>query len=112
MDEVARQRHGTRIGEHAPYLPVEHGGLAELPLDAELQELFVGDRVPEEERQLRRELEIANGVDCAGAQTGGDAFATVQKERTRQKTGDGAAYASLEALDLYALLVIPQKLID
>ena len=111
MDEIARQRHGTRIGQHAPDLPVEHGGLAQLAVDAELQQLLIGNRVPEEERQLRRELEIADSVGVAGTQTRRDVFATVQKERARQKTGDGAADASLEAAVLHAVLVILEQLV-
>ena len=114
IDEIARERHGTRIGQQAPYLPIEHGGRAEFPVDAELQELVIGVRVPEEERQLRSELQIADRVGGPGAQTAGDAFGTVQKERARQQTGDGAPYASLEAPVinvLHAVLVIRQKLI-
>ena len=33
VHEVARQRHRTRIGEHALHLLVEHGGIAELAVD-------------------------------------------------------------------------------
>ena len=75
-----------------------------------MEQLFIGDRVPEKERKVRRKFEIADRVDFTGPQPHGDALAPVQKERARQQTGDDTSDASLEAAVFQAVLVIREKL--
>ena len=47
--EVGDERARFRIGEHAARLLLEHGGLVQLAIDRQLQQLIVRDRRPEEE---------------------------------------------------------------
>src|SRR5580765_4227584 len=82
----------------------------EPPVDRQLKQLLVGNRVPEEERQLRRELEIADGVRLARAEPRRNVLAAIQEEGARQKSGDAAADAALEASVLRALLVVRHQL--
>ena len=63
--EVPGQRRRPRVGEHAAHLRGEHAGLAEGAGLGRLEQLVVGDAAPEEERQPRRQLEVADGVDAA-----------------------------------------------
>ena len=58
-----------RIGEHAPHLLLEHRRiLAACPAAASVDQLVVRDAAPQEERQPRRQLEIADAIALAGRQ--------------------------------------------
>ena len=76
---------GPRIGEHALHLPIEHRRILQLAVDRQLQQLVVRDRVPEEERQLRRQLEVADRVGLARTQPRGNVLAAIEEERARQQ---------------------------
>ena len=54
-----------RIREHALDLRVENGRILELPLLGDSQKFVVRDAAPQEERQPRRQFEIAELVDLA-----------------------------------------------
>ena len=58
--EVVDQRARLRIREHPLHLPLEHRRLAQLPASRPRQQLVVRDRAPQEERQPRRQLEVAD----------------------------------------------------
>ena len=60
------ERVGLRIGQHPPHLLLEHRRLVQLALRGEVEQLVVGNAAPEEERQPRRQLEIADAVHRAG----------------------------------------------
>ena len=49
IDEIGHQRSRTRVGQHAPYLPLEHRGLPEFPGDSCIQKLIVGNAAPHKE---------------------------------------------------------------
>jgi hypothetical protein len=44
--EVARKRHGARIGQHALDLPAAHFLVAELPAHGEIAQLVVRNGIP------------------------------------------------------------------
>ena len=56
--EVVDERARPRIGEHAAHLLLEHRRPAQPALCGCIEQLIVGDRAPEEERQPRGELEV------------------------------------------------------
>ena len=60
--EVHGQRLGARILEHPQDLALEHRRILQPALRGERDESVVGRRAPEEERQPRREVEIADAV--------------------------------------------------
>src|SRR5262249_46229441 len=60
--EVVRQAFGPRVGQHPLNLMLEDAGLAKGALDSRVQQLLVGNAAPEEERQARRELQVAHLV--------------------------------------------------
>ena len=60
--EVGDQRRRPPVGEHAPHLGLEHRGVAQLAAGRGLDQLVVGQAAPEEERQPRRQLEVAHPV--------------------------------------------------
>src|SRR5207237_10380602 len=59
VDERARR---ARIGQHAPRLLFEDRGIGKLPALGRVEQPLVGDAVPQEEREARRELEIAQAI--------------------------------------------------
>ena len=63
--EILDQRFGTLIGEHPFHLRFERRGIAQLAVFGETKQLIVRDAAPEEERQPRGELEIADAVGRA-----------------------------------------------
>ena len=86
--------------------------LFQLAVDGQLQQLVVGNRIPEEERQPGRELDVADGVAVARAQAGRHPLAAVEEERAGEQAGDGAADAAFEAAFLDAVLVVQEQLVD
>ena len=66
MNKNARQRDRTRIRQHAHDLLVEHGGVAEFGFDGEIQQFFIGNRIPEKERKVRCEFNVADRVALTG----------------------------------------------
>ena len=57
--EVADERLGLRIGQHPSNLLLEHGWLLQPSLSGDGQQLVIGNAAPEEEREPRRQIEIA-----------------------------------------------------
>ena len=63
---------GARVGQHAPHLLVEHLRPPQRPVERRRQQLLVRDAAPEEERQARRELDVARrGYGVLGATSSG-----------------------------------------
>ena len=60
--EVRHQRVGARVVEHSPHLMLQHRGIAQPRALGEIEELRVGNGAPQEERQPRRELEVADAM--------------------------------------------------
>ena len=85
---------------------------AQLARDGELQQLVVGNRIPQEERQVRGELEIADRVGRTGPHTGRDTLGAIQEERARQESRDRAPHAAFEAAVLHAVVVVGEQLVD
>ena len=74
LGEVVDEGGRPRVGEHAAHLAVEHVGLAQLAADGGVEQLVVGDAAPQEERQARRELEVADRVRLAVGDVPGGAL--------------------------------------
>ena len=72
--EVVDERVGTRIGEHAPDLTLQLLGPAQPSCGRGVQQVVVRDAAPEEERQPRRQLEVAEAVNGSGLDPGGIAL--------------------------------------
>ena len=51
-----------RIGQHPPHLPLEHRRILQLALRRQRQQFVVRDAAPQEERQPRRQLEVADRI--------------------------------------------------
>ena len=63
---------------------VEHGRIVQLALRRDVQQLVVRNAAPQEERQPRRQLEIADAIDRARRNRGGIWFAAEQELRARE----------------------------
>ena len=60
--EVRHERLCSRIGKHPPRLPREHFWLTQHVARGDLQQFVIGNAAPEEERQPRRQLQIAESI--------------------------------------------------
>ena len=75
LEEVLHQRGAcTLVTQHAPDLSIEHSRLVQLSLNGDLEQSFVRDAAPKEEREARGKFEIADAIRDAGFQIGGFAF--------------------------------------
>src|SRR5690606_8583719 len=84
--EVARERARARVREHPLHLRLEHGRIAELAADRELEQLLIRNRVPEKERQLRRERNAVEPIDLAGRDAVRRRLDAIEKMRAREQT--------------------------
>ena len=91
LDEALR----AVVGEHPLDLCREHGGLVQLAGRGYGEQLVVGDAAPEEEREPRGELEVAERVDAAGRDVGGLALEPIEEvridEQPRQRVLDAGS---------------------
>ena len=84
--EVRHQRFGARIVEHAPHLLLEHRRVLQPALLGQVEQLLVRNAAPQEERQPRRELDVADAVRAA--RLGG------RRDPARRGTGSPATPAA------------------
>ena len=63
--EIRREVERAAIGEHPARLLLELSGLTQLAPNGGVEQLIVRDAAPQEERQSRRQFEIADSVDTA-----------------------------------------------
>ena len=79
------KRVGAPVGQHAPHLLRQHGRVLQLPARRDVEQLVVGNAPPQEERQPRGQLEIADPVGGAGRGAGRLALDAEQELRRRQQ---------------------------
>src|SRR6185436_8429315 len=95
--EVRRERLGPFVREHPMDLRLEHGRRVERVLRGEIEQLAVGDAAPEEERQARRELAIADAVHGRRRETGRILLDVETELRARENALQRFLDAALEA---------------
>src|SRR5262245_63602276 len=61
--EIRHQALGLRSGQHTPHLGVQHAGTSQLARVRELDQLIVGAPPPQEVRQTRGELPVAERME-------------------------------------------------
>ena len=71
--KLVGERLRARIGQHPPRLALQHGRIAQLALRRQVEQLVVGDAAPEEERQTRRQLDVADAIALRSRRGGGRA---------------------------------------
>ena len=94
--EILDQRVRLRVGQHPPGLLREHGRRLQRALRRHPQELVVGNAAPEEERQARRQFEVAEPVDAAHRDVRGIAFHPEDEFRTGQNAAQREIDAAVE----------------
>ena len=72
--EVVDERPRARLGQHAPDLRLQHRRGGQRALLGRIEQRLVRDAAPEEERQARGDLHVAQAVRLSGGGTGGVAF--------------------------------------
>ncbi len=95
--EVVDERAGPRIGQHPPHLTLELARLAQAFFNGGLQQLFVGNAAPDEERQTRREVEIVDAEWLSWLGRLRLALEAIEKARIHQDVGECLLHARLEA---------------
>ena len=68
--EIVYQGVRAVIREHAVHLSGEHFGFPKPPRCGRIEQLFIGDAAPQEERQTRGKLEVADRMRDSGAGAG------------------------------------------
>ena len=107
--EIADQRPRARILQHPPDLLLEHRGILELALLGGLQELLVGNAAPQEERQARRQLEVADAIRGARGNVRRIALEPEHEVRVRQNPAQRHLDALVEVPALAAGAVEGQQ---
>src|SRR5687767_2986366 len=60
--EASAERVGSRVSEHALNLTIEHVGPRQPAATRDVDQLRIRNRAPQEKRQPRREVEVADAV--------------------------------------------------
>ncbi len=94
--EVGDQRFRLGIRQHPTYLPLEHRRGVQPALRCDGEQFVVRDAAPQEERQLRRKLEVADAIHRPRRQIGGLAFEPKHEHRTRKQASECGLNAGLE----------------
>ena len=84
LGEVGDQRLRSRVCQHPLDLLFEHGGIFQLALARERQQLVVGKAAPEKERQPRRQREVVQPIDGVRRELRRVGFEAHQELRTRE----------------------------
>ena len=99
--KLVDQRSRARVGQHPPHLPLEHRRLVQLAARRHVEQLVVRDAAPEEERQPRRQLEIADAIRRVRRDAGRILLDAEQELRAHQHGGqrhlDAASKSSVRA---------------
>ena len=94
--EVRDERVGFRVREHAADLALEHRRLRKLAGRGRREQRLVGDAAPEEERQARRELDVADAIDRPRRQIGRLGLEAEDELGIDEHARDGALNAGVE----------------
>ncbi len=108
--EVGDEVFGAGVGEHAPDVRGEDGGLRESAALGGGEEGFVGETAPEEEGEARGKFEVADAVGCAGRERlasggGGRRFEAEEELGGNEDGAEGGLDAGFEAGALGATFV-------
>ncbi len=94
--EIVDQGIGAFVRDHAAHLRGQHARLAQSAGRGQIQQRLVRDAAPEEERQARGELQVADWLCRTRPGAGRIAFDSIQERRARQNARDAGADAGVE----------------
>ena len=100
---------GALVRDHAAHLRGQHARLAQPAGRGQVQQLLVRDAAPEEERQARGELQVADRVRRARPDAGRIAFDAIQERRARQDPRDAGADAGVEVAAVLPRLLVERR---
>ena len=110
--EVVREPRGAAVRQQAPHLPGEGLGVAQAARLRQVEQLVVRDALPQEERQPRGQLQVAQRVDAARPRAGRGPLDAQQEARHREQGFEGALDARLEVAGGPAFAVDGQQRVD
>src|SRR5262249_41415702 len=96
-EEIRDERVRLRIRQHPAHLALERGRVLQLAAFRRGQQRLVWNAAPQEERQPRRELEVADAVDRAARRTGRILFDAEEEGRRDENALDAGLNAAIEA---------------
>ena len=102
--EVLDERGAACVRQHPPHLGAQHRRLAQAALGGQRQQFLVGNRAPQEERQPRRQFEIADGPRLSGREAGGVVLDAEDERRAREQAAQRQLDAGVERSLLPAFL--------
>src|SRR4029453_2820959 len=104
--EIAHERFGLWIRQHAPNLSIEHCRILQLTALGHVEQRFVRNAAPQEERQTRRERSIGKAVDRPRSDSGRIRFDAQQKLGAGKYAAQGHVDATVERAGLLPPLLI------
>ena len=96
--EIVDQGVRTRIAQHAPHLLLQLRRIAQPSANRRLSQVVVRNAAPEEERQPRREVHIADAIGGAGRRRCGLALDAEEEARSGQDALEPSLDAGVEAV--------------
>ena len=112
LGEVVDQRARAAVGQHPLHLRLEHRRIAEGAVDGAVEQLVVRDAAPQEERQARGQLQVADAVGRAGRGVRRIALDAEEELGADEQPLEGALDAPVEAALGAALLVERQQQVE
>src|SRR5690606_24982961 len=85
------------VGQHAADLRLEHLPIVKLAARGDVEQLVVGNAAPQEEREPRRELEVAHSVGGPRGHVGRIVLETEEELRAREQTLERDLNTALES---------------
>ena len=91
---------------------MQHRTIAQAPRFRHPQQRVIGNAAPQEKRQPRRELQIADSIGGAGCDARRILFDPDEKLRAREKTADDHLDSAIEIVSVASVLVEIEQSID
>ncbi len=76
------------------------------------QQLIIRNTAPQEERQARRQFDVADCIDGTGRQIGRLVFNLIQEARVHQQAGNAVLDAHLKTIECSPLVIEGQQFTD
>ena len=111
-DEVVHEAAGAPVDQHPPHLGGQHVRIAQPSARPQVDQLVVRQAPPKEERQPRRQLQIAQRMDLAGLRVHRPGLDSEQELRHREQRFQPALDARLEVALRAALAVRLEQRLD
>jgi len=96
MSGIVAERGETLVGDHSPDLLIQNRGSAQLSALGEVEQFVIGNAAPQEEREARRQLELADSIRLIARDVGRFRLDAEQELRRHDQPHDSLLDAAIE----------------